>query len=792
MDRVQRSVAPLSPFTWDTEDGTQSTDTANAVLRDISLLDLRFDLVLDEFAIPCHHTLHRINGGHPLERKNLSLRQLQLLQYGVVVHGGSRLVLVAVPPCCGDSGACLAASYEHLFSRSLDTASTVAHHPLLPEYIFIVYRLPETTDSENASERPEALFRLVYRNVNPHSSTRAASDFDVGAAPEYKLVAVLVASSSYYGELQRVSRYRREWYANTAATRASGVADVPFSTLEALSTDLSASQTLPEPVAAEVRRTSSLSALCTCFARVLARFTAVEEEGKGTLAAAAGPADDDYDNSTDAAVRLPLVVPGDAWCYQYTRDGERLLQRIDVVERTKAVLQSWRDGELDLTQSVVQRAYPVGMKSTMMGDHCTHPPLSIESRRTPCGRLLLIASHNEFTTQVVDNEIVSFLPFDTPPSQQTAAAAEAKAQSDVSGAVVYASPAAERLRRWILQGLVAAEVHDIHAVLLDLDPVSVLQPCVELLAVTNAAGEVEEDSEEEEAAAGSADVSRLRYRRALLLVCQVVMETVERFVRHSGLVWKVTVAVREAGADSAVPVGGATSFAEWCVGMLELTREAEVQRETSALRNRLSFAEDGEEKTSAASGGMLVPVSAESGALVCGQEAQQDERSAALAMARRVQEAVNGAVALYKRDSAGPAAPLHLNVVTKAKEVGVKVDEAQLRALFETFCAAAKRRDMLLPASALVELLTEEWSPDTGKRRRYPAAARTRLVCPLDSCGVPVTRASVQRFLRPFLNVMRDAAPARGVGAAGFADTTPAQALNYAQFSMVMFAIAKM
>ncbi|KPA81730.1 putative paraflagellar rod component [Leptomonas pyrrhocoris] len=817
MDKVDSSLTPLSPFTWDgrEENGVPSNCSANAVLHDIALLDLRFDLIIDEFAVPCHHTLHLINDGFPLRRKNLTARQLQLLQYGVVVHGGTRLVIVAVPPCCGDSGACLAASYKHLFSRSLDTASAVAHHPFLAEHTFVVYRLPGDVGNkgqeENAhaqpQQHPQALFRLVYRNVNPHSSNSAATSvaaFNVAEAPEYKLVSVLVSSATYYGELQRVSQYRREWYTRSTAVRASCGEAAGIDSAVPLR-ESSTSYPLPEPVAAEVRRTSSLSELCTLFARVLERFSPLEIDGAATTENAAWGDDEDgqyadgkthdaaAENANDTAAagdKVPRRGSGETnssgpWSYQYTRDGARLISRLDVVERTKAALQSWRDGELDLTtEAVVSRTPPLSAKKVDLGDHSTHPPLSLQARRVPCARLLFQPSRRNVATHISENEIVSFLPNDAPTSSSNENA------TDSFYAVVYASPAAERLRRWILQGLVAAEVHGVHVVFLDLDPVNMLQPCVELLAqadVSNTGGE--DDSIEAEAS-----TAEMRFKRALLLVCQVAMETVERFMRHSGLVWKVTVAVREvaAAADSAAtttpPTLDAVSFTAWCTDMLELIRDAETRRENSAQCNTLSFTEDGGRAAKAAA---LIAVQNQNALVSDGGLPQQDHLSASQQLALRTQEVVQRALTLYTHDATGPAAPLPQHIVTKAKEVGVKVSDNDLYLLFQTFCAVAKRRDGLLPASALVDVLSEEWSAEVTKRRRYAAPSK-RLVCPLDCCGVPISRARVQRFLQPFLDVMRDAPLGQSNRTVGGVRTTSPQLLNYAQFSMVMFAIAKM
>lgn len=873
MDIVHRCVAPLSPFTWDAEDSDPSASIANAVLHDISLLDLRFDLILDEFAIPCHHTICGINGGFPLKRKNLTLRQLQLLQYGVVVHAATRLVIVAAPPCCGDSGACLAASYERLFNRSLNAASAVAHHPLLPEYTFIVYRLPATVHGgemgsqeqhpQHPQQRPEALFRLVYRNVNPNSAptgtTVAGDDFDITAAPEYKLVAVLVSSTCYYDELQRVSQYRREWYAHSAANRASGVGAMTVAAAASTSTStftLATSEALhplPEQVAAEVRRASSLSGLCTCFAHVLERFTAIEESAVTdendaeetattvTAAAAATAASvpdrgnsvkpEEAEEEEEAAMegrscsdvagkyggrcrRAHRGAGSDPWSYQYTRDGARLISRLVVMERTKAALQSWRDGAFDLAETVVTRAeQPSGQASAViLGAHSTHPPFSIQRRRALCARLLLVPTRQAVATHISANEIVSFLPSDE------SSKAEGGAESALLPAVAYASPAAERLRRWILQGLAAAEVHGIHAVFLDLDPVSALLPCVELLAETAvpAAGDdskapVTSSQTADAKAVGAAEdeaepanTAQLRYKRALLLVCQVTMETVERFVRHSGLVWRVTVAVREAtaaAADKATPAPGAetSSFTAWCSGMLALLREAAVQRENTARYNTLSFADDSDDESEKADGGgrssdaaALVAVSSSQNGLVrAGGSRVQGSLTASQQLVFRTEEMVEGAVALYRHEASGPAVPLAPHIVSKAKAVGVKVGEADMYALFQVFCAAANRRDQRLPVPALVDVLTDEWSTETA-RRRSDTSTPTRLVCPLDSCGVPVTRARVQRFLQPFLDVMRDSPLGYSGGALGGAQSTSPQTLNYAQFSLVMFAIAKM
>ncbi|KAI5691644.1 hypothetical protein MNV84_08370 [Leishmania braziliensis] len=787
MESVQHSIAPLSPFSWVPAEEASRPGSANVVLHDLAQLDLRFDLIIEEFAIPFHHPLHRIYAIHPLLRDALSPRQLQLLQYGVVAHSEERLVIVAAPPSCGDSGACIAASYEQVFARSMDSTSGVANHPLLPEYTFVVYRLPAEAANGQAhrNDRPEALFRLVFRNI---VSQQEMSGLNKAAAPRYRLVAVLTSSVAYYGELQRSIQYCREWRNNAAAAR---VCNPPLSGVS--SAESASSHTMvPEAVAREVRTASPLSTLCSSLARVLERFSPEETgvEFKGI------PSRDVV--SCDAAVvatgsvaRGPCVVEArDPWAYLYTREGSRLRRRIDVVQGTSAVLRAWREGEMDATDFLVTRVAESKSCSSDVHFHkSTHPLLSLASQTAPCARLLLLSSRREVSTLFVNNEVTSFLP-------------KGEAYDEAGGkswGVVYACPGAERLRRWVLQGLVCAEAHQVHAVFLELDPVDLLSPCVELLyegSDTESVDDVKDEMSVDEARA----IFQLRYRRALFLVCQVVMETTERFVRSSGLVWKVTVAVKELGDNksalgfknpkcaiaptcAAETIFTSIPFTSWCREILEVIRNAAVALESTAGLMTLSFPDDSEGAVGneAAAAEAVSTSSMQTNALVV----QPDSSKRAVMCPK---ESVQGALALFSRDAAGPAAPMPPCIAARAKVAGVKVSDDTMYPLFKALCAAARQHNAL-PVSALMDLLLEEWNGGAVKWRHY---SPSRLICPLDSCGVPINRSRVQRFLLPFLQVMRGSTGMDGQCTIQRKSPVAADTMNYAQFSMVMLAIAKM
>ncbi|KAK7201578.1 paraflagellar rod component [Novymonas esmeraldas] len=811
MEAVQNVIAPLSPFSWMPAEEAVTPGSANAALHDIARLDLRFELVVEEFAIPFHHPLHRIYASHPLLRDTLTPRQLQLLQYGVVIHAEERLVLVAAPHCCGDAGACIAASYEQVFSRAMDSTSGIARHPLLPEYTFIVYRLPAAAAEAgagwqaSADSTPEALFRLVFRNVTPEQETQQVSK---SLQPRYKLVAILTSSAAYYAELQRGIQYRNDWRANTAATRAYNPPLSAVASSSSVAAHATNDAVVPETIARGVRSASPLSKLCTSLARVLERFSAeetvaVDVDGNATAEAVDGDAGEAADDSVSQ--ECSITHARDPWTYYYTREGPRLCGRIDVMERTPAVLRSWRDGQFALAEFEVTRVGTANAWGAAGDPHkSTHPLLSLTARSVPCARVLLLPWHRDVSTLFVDNEVSSFLP-------------KGEACDDASGkpwGVVYASPAAERLRRWVLQGLVCAETHGVRAVLLELDPVDLLSPCVELLY--DGTGGDEDARDDGEEGGDTRLSSQLRYRRALFLVCQVVMETVERFVRCSGLVWKVTVAAKELGgsafapataggehAAAAVPVDAVAAastsvlFTLWCREILNVIRSAAVTLETSSARNTLSFVEDSPSAGSgdgAAVATALVAATAEPGsAAAAGGGAGNalalvGEGSKQLVVCPKT--GVEGALALFTGDAVGAAAPVPTYIVAQANAVGVKVSDDAMYPLFCALCTAV-RQTSALPVSALVDLLLEEW---TGGSSKWLHHSSSRLVCPLDSCGVPVNRARVQRFLLPFLEVMRGVPSATSDAAAAAVPTSPASSgtMNYAQFSMVMLAIAKM
>ncbi|KAG5465171.1 hypothetical protein LSCM4_00624 [Leishmania orientalis] len=786
MESVQQSIAPLSPFSWVPEEDATKPGSANVVLHDIARLDLRFELIVAEFAVPYNHPLHRIYATHPLLHTNLSLRQLQLLQYGVVVHSDEQLVMVAASPSCGDSGACIAASYERVFAHAME--SHVAGHPLLPEHTFVVYRLPNVANDDQAEgiDAPEALFRLVFRNI---AAQQEAQDPNTTTSARYKLVAVLTSSAAYYAELQRGIEYRNEWRTYTASTRA---CNPPLSAATSVSGAMSDHTVVPEAVAREVRAASPLSALCTSLARVLERFnpeeTTVDFEGAVATNVMKDPVAETI--SSSVAQATCVVQSRDPWTYYYTREGPRLRKRIDVVHGTPAVLRAWRDGEMDLAEYRVTRLKAADTWKASVDPHkSTHPLLSLERMSVPCARLLLLPVHRELSTLFVDNEVSSFLP-----------RGEVRDEAgDKSWGVVYASPGAERLRRWVLQGLVCAEAHEVHAVLLDLDPVELLAPCVELLYEGNDvehAGCPENVSSVNEARAAS----QLRYRRALFLVCQVVMETVERFVRCSGRVWKVTVAVRELGGRRsvsgyksskyvAVPTGTAEEdftnapFTMWCSEILDVIRNAAVAEESSLALNTLSFVDDTEKAMGdeAAAAEVAPTNGVQASALIV-----QSDMPKTSVVHRK--EGVERTLVAFSENAAGMAATMLPHIAAQAKAAGVTVSDDAMHSLFKALCAATQQRGVL-PVSALVDLLLEEWSGDSATWRRH---SPTRLLCPLDSCGVPLDRARVKRFLLPFLQVMGGVASARAESLAESEAAAPLKTMNYAQFSMVMLAIAKM
>ncbi|KAG5490746.1 hypothetical protein JKF63_00868 [Porcisia hertigi] len=792
MEFVQNSIAPLSPFSWVPEEELTRPGSANAVLHDIERLDMRFELIVDEFAIPFQHPVHRIYASHPLLRDTLTLQQLQLLQYGVVVDSEEQLVLVAAPPRCGDSGNCIADSYEQVFSRAMDTTSRVAHHPLLPEYTFVVYRLPAAAEGDHQTEGsqvPEPILRLVFRNVTPEQEIH---DPQKVPAPRFKLVAVLTSSATYYAELQRGIQYRDEWRANAPTNRVHNPAALPASPTSSVNSPLPNSLVVPESVAREVRTASPLSKLCSSVARVLERFNVedagVDFNGAVSKNVVAGDAAESVTGSDD---QRPCVVQApDPWMYIYKNEGPRLRSRIEVVQRSTSLLFAWRDGKLDLAEYRVKRLeVPNEWGSSLEPQKSTHPLLSLELQRVPCVRLLLLPTHREVSTLFVENEVSSFLP--------KTEALDAPGTSPWG--VVYASRAAERLRQWVLQGFVCAEVHGVRAVLLDLNPVDLLTPCLELLHEGSDAGSVmilEEDCNVDKARF----TPQLRYRRALFLVCQIVLETVERYVRSSGFVWKVTVAVQELGNYTSASFPGGlmpatipTTVAEvaftnipftlWCHEILGVIQNSTLALELNTSLNTLSFTDDSDEKVG------------DGDASVEAASAKDAQAKALIVQPNRSKQlevippkGVERAVAIYAGSLMRSVALGPQYIVAQTTAAGGRFDDHSMYLLFKKLCSVAGQKDAL-PVSALVDLLLEEWTGGSGVWRRY---SPSRLMSPIDNCGVPVNRARVQRFLLPFLLVMRSAADVRVVTTELANKPSAIGMINYAQFSLVMLAILKM
>lgn len=385
----------------------------------------------------------------------------------------------------------------------------------------------------------------------------------------------------------------------------------------------------------------------------------------------------------------------------YLSNQSRMLQRIEIVRRERGMLNQWRDG-----------AFSIPYFEEFYDD--AEPGVAT----APAARIIFKPTRDG-VTDMVRSEICSYVP----------KAHEYKDQK------VYRRPAAECLRLWIIKGLMTAEINDVHIVLVDIDTALLLAQCVGLLW-----GEGEE----------------YRQKEYVFHVCKVVVETVEDYIQHSGVVWKAYIVVSDEDNVKA---------ARLCQEILEVVQAAKYRVEVQEKDKSDHAEEEAAERER------------------CRElyEEHAKKRLAEKEAAAKAQKGGEGSLVVYDARFGIPEkSGIPTEVVNSAERLGVHVDDEVLYPVFESLCP----RDVpLAPVSKVVDLLLMKLVPKDDDRRAFWPHSHPLLL--IDSCGTPCDEQRVWNFVLGFSLMTNNSSSTEN------SDDPDSYTLNYIQFSMMMLAFAK-
>ncbi|KEG09728.1 hypothetical protein DQ04_04751030 [Trypanosoma grayi] len=725
MDMVLVSVGPLSPFMFDSPHaelvppGFTPGSVADAMLH-ISDLTLRFDVLAKSIDSSFHPVRHAMEN-HPIHTRALHKRQFDVMRYGMVLDEVERLVLVPMPRLCGDSGMKVSQEYAAIFGGDFNQ-TPCASHPILTEYCFVVYQLPAKDEGEGACPTP--LFRLVFRNeaFNEQVKMHLVESF-----PLFRLRSVYVSHTKYYS-----LQHQLNLYAKASAS----------------------SERLPDTALEETLGISPLRWLFDAWLMVLEGIapTWLVDKGVGpdivTLFLASHRPEGKYDVKESLEAYSQLPVDNRVRCSYYAT-GERLHQRVHVMERDPEMINNWRKGSYDI-RFFDEDA--VDSEPRVQVAHCFRILLC---RRKP-GR-----------NYVEDDEIAAFIPED----------------DECKPLQVYNTLAAERLRLWVLKGLLTAELHGIHCVMIEFDTAMVVAKCVGLLW-----GGGEED----------------RQCEVVFHVCKIIVETVEDYVQHSGVIWRAIIVTSDADSRKA---------ANLCQSILEVTQMAKTRVEIEERQCVADKAARKEGSSTPSASGVTAPAEGEE------EDADYEDGDKDHDDVRETEKA-NAQVALLKGGAVAMtlttrtmmtmmenatntallnASPLHTvakfseGIRDRAARCGVRISDGELYPIFLALSDGGER----VAISDIVQLILEKQEemnvPECSRR-----CSQTRLlwphdhpICALDSCGVPYDEQSVMNFVKSF---QRRPYRAQVGDCRATMKQTPDDApesLNYVEFSMLMLALAR-
>ncbi|RNF25982.1 putative paraflagellar rod component [Trypanosoma conorhini] len=713
MEAVSQSVCPLSTFMWDSPHaalvppGFTPGSVADAMLH-ISDLTLRFDVLAKSIDYSFHPVRHAMES-HPIHTRALHKRQFDVMRYGMVLDEVERLVLVPMPRLCGDTGVTLSQEYAAIFGRDFNEAPC-ASHPILPEYCFVVYQLPERDNTEERTV-PTPLFRIVFRNesFNEHVKMHLVKDF-----PLFRLRSVYVSHTRFYSFQRQLELY----------TKASGT-----------------SEKVPDYALEDALGISKIRWMFDAWLMVLEGIAPswLVDKGVGpdivTLFLASHRPVGKYDvkETLEAYTQLPL--DNRVRCSYYAT-GARMRQRVHVMQRFPDMINKWRQGAYDLRYfgEELKGAEPIAQVA-----HCIRILLC---RRKP-GR-----------NYIEDDEIAAFVPRD----------------DECAPLQVYNTLAAERLRLWVLKGLLTAELHGVHCLMLEFDTAMVVSMCVGLLW-----GSGEEDRQEE----------------VVFHVCKIIVETVEDYVQHSGVIWRVIIVTSDENSLKSSML---------CREILEVTQMAKTRVE---IEERQRMATSKAESSVPSDTGVTAQEEAEEA------DQDEDEKEEAQGGEEKTPAALLGekgalttavlAMAKSARFNQGPfvkVGKLSESIRERAARSGVRISDAEL---YPIFLAISGGEETVL-VNDVVELILEKELESTESRRSVLCRETHMLwphghpICALDSCGVPCDEAAVRNFVKSFQRrpYRAKAGDFRAtMSLAPGAAPEPPEALNYVEFSVMMLALAR-
>ncbi|CBH16000.1 hypothetical protein, conserved [Trypanosoma brucei gambiense DAL972] len=709
MDCVYNSVGPLSPFLWPAPHANlvppgYSPGTVADTMLHISDLTLSLDVLAKALDHSYHPVLYAMET-HQLHTRVLYKRQFDLMQYGMVLDEVERLVIVRMPALCGDSGKKVSQEYAALCEDDLNSAPC-ARHPILPEHCLIVYQLPAKGDGNDAVPTP--LFRLVFRNESFNESMKRelADKF-----PLYRLRSVYVSHKIYYPLRHQVQLY------NEASAESVGLPDF----------DLEESLGL-----------KPLRQLLTAWMMVLEGIAPswLVDKGVGpdvvTLFLAHHRPEGKYDVKEVLQAYDQLPVENRVRCSYYLT-AKRMEQRIKVMPRFPNMINTWRKGSYDVEY----------FSEVASG---TEPTKCL----APCFRMLL-CNRKPGRNYVEDDEVAAFIPTD----------------AECEPLQVYNTLAAERLRLWVLKGLLTAELHGIHNLMIEFDVAMVVSECVGLLW----------GGDEEQ-----------RRREVIFHVCKIIVETVEDYVQHSGVIWCATIVTSDEESIRS---------AELCKDILEVTQIAKARVEIEeGLRVASSGKEDTEEAPSASSETGVSTPGDEKEAHEQVDEVAADPVDNLLCIPGTFQTITNCQIGVVPcRQPFITASKISEDVRDRAMRCGVRLSDAELYPIF----LALSGGEETVPISKVVGLILEkqEEATNTGGRRARGSCSmlwpHDHPICALDFCGVPWDVVSVTNFVKGFQR-----RPYRAWGTKDYRASLmmsgrceESDTLNYVEFSIMMLALAR-
>ena len=414
----------------------------------------------------------------------------------------------------------------------------------------------------------------------------------------------------------------------------------------------------------------------------------------------------------------PYVLPlnGNAHAPQA---GLRMKNRLSVNKVSGSVVQDWTSGkELRVLDRVTDRT----------GPRKVHPSCRVVLRDTRSGR-----------NSVEEAELCAYLPTDGECSQLSK----------------YSTLAEERIRVWILKACLTAEVRGVHQLCFDLDTASVIAQCVDLLTM---------------------DTSKLAHgievpgvSAVSLHVLTIVLETIEDYLRHSGVVWRACVAVRDIHYEASATI-------------LRALMERKQSEELYEIAKRIAKASgDGLSDEDRALAVLLS--TSPSGSPRRGE----DQR-------------------LVRYNPPGPSQ----NVIVSASCSKVAITD---NSLYELFMALDTNNDGTLSVEELTVLFQRKNSDMLPFSKRGTCVQphqrkimkrvndeellrKAELLAPLDACGLPAEVPQLRAFILQFSQEARAQAIAAASGKpkpappAAVAEPTPIR-LTYDEFCVMMLAIAR-